>query len=568
MSLDEIIAVARGDRPAELVITNATVINVLAGRLEATDVAVHHGRVAGLGSYEGLETIDLDGRYLSPGFIDAHLHIESTMLTPPEFTRVVSPRGTTSVICDPHEIGNVLGIEGINYMLRASAGLPVTIYVMLPSCVPATNMETSGAELTSGDLALMLGQERVLGIAEMMNYPGVIAGDREVLNKIRIADGRRVDGHAPGLTGSDLNAYISAGIHSDHECVTAAEANEKLQLGMHIMVREGSTARNLEELVKAVTTENSRRFMLCTDDKHPGDLLQEGHIDHAIRLAIAAGIEPVTAYQMATINTAEYFGLRGVGAVAPGRVADLVVLDDLEQASVTRVIKAGKVVADDGRALAFEAEQAGRMVRSTVNIRDTGAEHLRVAAGGGTMRVIGIVPEQIVTRSLTFKPRVVDGLAVADTGRDLLKIAVFERHLASGNVGIGFVQGMGLTKGAVATSVAHDSHNVIVAGADDDDMSRAAAEIAAMQGGAVVVSGGEVLAALKLPVAGLMSDQPAGRVAAESEAVIAAAAGLGCKLHDPLLALSFLALPVVPELKLTDMGLVDVGEFRLVDLFV
>lgn len=567
MGLKEAIVVARGDEPADLVIINATVIDVLAGRLVATDVAVHDGRIVGIGAYEGREVMDIEGRFLSPGFIDSHLHIESTMLTPPEFARVASPRGTTSVVCDPHEIGNVLGIEGINYMLRSSDGLPVTIYVMLPSCVPATTMETSGAELTSGDLALMLGQERVLGIAEMMNYPGVIAADHEVINKIRIAGWRRVDGHAPGLTGKELCAYVSAGIHSDHECVTAAEASEKLELGLHIMVRQGSTARNLDELVKAVTPENASRFMLCTDDKHPGDLLREGHIDHNIRRAIAAGVEPIMAYQMGTINAAGYFGLRGTGAVAPGRAADFAILDDLEDVTVSRVIKGGRVVAEDGRSLPFESELPGRMVRSTVNIRDAGAGRLRVDAGSGPMRVIGIVPEQIVTKALSLEPRVVDGEVVADVERDILKIAVFERHMASGNVGLGFVQGMGLTRGAVATSVAHDSHNVIVVGADDDDMSQAVAAIVRMQGGAVVVSGGEELAALKLPVAGLMSDQPAETVAVESEAVIAAAAGLGCKLHDPLLALSFLALPVVPELKLTDLGLVDVGRFRLVGLF-
>jgi len=567
LGLEELIAVGRGDAPADLVITNATVVDVLAGRLAVTDVAVHQGRVAGFGSYEGREVMDLEGRYLAPGFIDAHLHIESTMLTLPEFARVVAPRGTTAVVCDPHEIANVLGIEGINYMLRASAGLPVTVYVMLPSCVPATAMETSGAELSSSDLALMLGQDRVLGIAEMMNYPGVIAGDSETLAKIRIAEWRRVDGHAPGLTGKDLCAYISAGIHSDHECVTAAEAGEKLELGMYIMVREGSTARNLEELVKVITPDNSRRFMHCSDDRHPGDLLAEGHIDHNIRRAIAAGVDPMTAYQMATINTAAYFGLRDAGAIAPGRRADFAVLDDLEAVTVSRVFKGGQVVAENGRALAFTAELPGRVVRSTVNIRDAGPDRLRVAAGEGPMRVIGIIPDQIVTSSLFLEPRVEAGLAVADTGRDILKLAVFERHLASGNVGIGFVQGLGFRQGAIATSVAHDSHNVIVAGAGDADMSRAVEEIVAMQGGAAVVAGGKVLAALELPVAGLMSDQPAEAVAAGSAAVIAAAADLGCALHDPLLALSFLALSVIPELKLTDMGLVDVGRFQLVGLF-
>lgn len=568
MNLEEIIAVGRGEVPADLVIRNAWVVDVLSGDMVATDVAVHAGRVAGFGSYDGRSVLDLEGRYLCPGFIDAHLHIESTMLTPPEFARVVSPLGTTAVVCDPHEIANVLGIDGINYMLRSSAGLPVSIYVMLPSCVPATSMETSGAELTSGDLALMLSQERVLGIAEMMNYPGVLALDHEVLNKIRIAGGRRVDGHAPGLTGKDLCAYIDAGIHSDHECVTAQEAMEKLRLGMHIMVREGTTAKNLRELVKIVTHENSRSFMFCTDDRHPEDLISEGHIDYNIRMAINEGIEPLMAIQMATINAAEYFGLTDVGAVALGYQADFAVLDDLEKVKVSKVIKGGHEVAVDGRALPFEAESPGRIIRGTVNIRDAEPEKLKIRPGGGPMKVIGIIPDQIVTDMLDAEPVIdADGFVVSNPERDILKIAVYERHLASGNVGLGFVQGMGLKGGAIATSVAHDSHNVIVTGASDGDMLAAVEQISRMQGGATVVSDGRELASLPLPVAGLMSDKPAAEVAAASREIIEAARSLGCILDNPLISLSFLALPVVPRLKLTDKGLVDVEKFQLVGLF-
>ncbi|MHB1390538.1 MAG: adenine deaminase [Thermoleophilia bacterium] len=568
MNLEEIIAVGRGLKPADLVLRNARVVDVLAGDIVTTDVAVHAGVVAGLGSYEGETVIDLEGRYLCPGFIDAHLHIESTMLTPPEFARAVVPHGTTAVVCDPHEIANVLGIEGINYMLRASAGLPVTVYVMLPSCVPATDMETSGAQLTSRDLSLLLNQNRVLGIAEMMNYPGVLAGDPQVLDKIRIADGRRVDGHAPGLTGKDLCAYIDAGIHSDHECVTAAEAREKLGLGMYIMAREGSTARNLEAIAGIITSENSRRFMHCTDDRHPGDLLGDGHIDHNIRRAIRAGVAPLIAIQMATINPAAYFGLTDTGAVAPGFRADFAVLDDLEKVTVSKVFKAGKVVAQDGEAAVFEAEAPGRIIRSTVNIRKAGVESLKIKATGQRLKVIGVIPDQIITEKLVLGATLDDaGFAVADPQRDLLKIAVFERHLASGNVGLGFVQGMGLKQGAIANSVAHDSHNVIVTGVSDDDMWAAVQQVIRMQGGAAVVAGGEVLASLPLPVAGLMSDRPAVEVAAGSQALIEAARGLGCPLADPLITLSFLALPVIPELKLTDRGLVDVERFELVGLW-
>ncbi|MFA5809077.1 MAG: adenine deaminase [Thermoleophilia bacterium] len=567
MNIEEIIQVGRGEKIADLLLKNARVVDVLSGDIISTDVALHAGRVAGFGSYKGQETMDLEGRFLCPGFIDGHIHVESTMLIPPEFARTVSPRGTTSVVIDPHEIANVLGIEGINYMLRASAGLPVAFYIMLPSCVPATDMETSGAVLSSGDLALMLPRKRVIGIAEMMNYPGVLAGDREVLNKIRIADGRRVDGHAPGLSGKDLCAYIDAGISSDHECVSADEAREKLRLGMYIMVREGTTEKNLKELVKIITPENSRRFMLVTDDRHPGDLLKEGHIDHNIRMAIAEGVPSMTAIQMATINTASYFGIRDIGAVAPGFKADLTVLDDLEKVTVSRVIKDGRVVADKGRALAFETEPPTSVIRGTVNIDNASLVDMSVNAEGGKIKVIGVVPGQIVTRSLLLDPKLEDGKVVADQERDIIKIAVVERHTASGNVGLGFLQGMGLKKGAMATSVAHDSHNVIVVGANDADMREAVIEIARMNGGAVVVEDGQVLAKLPLPVAGLMSDQPARDVAAAVSEVIGAAHDLGCVLTDPLITLSFMALPVIPELKLTDKGLVDVEKFELTGLW-
>jgi adenine deaminase len=601
--LEDIIRVSRGDQPADLLLQNARVVDVFSGEIINTDVALHAGRVAGFGRYEALARMDLEGRYLCPGFIDGHIHIESSMLTPPEFARAVVPRGTTAIVCDPHEIANVLGIEGINYMLHASAGLPVTVYVMLPSCVPATRMETSGAELTSGDLALLLPRKRVIGIAEMMNYPGVIAGDREVLNKIRIAGHRRVDGHAPGLTGKDLCTYVNAGIHSDHECVTADEAREKLRLGMYIMIREGTTEKNLEELITVVNNQNSRQFMLVTDDKHPEDLIGLGHIDHLVRMAIARGIEPMMAVQMATINTAAYFGLRDVGAVAPGFRADFAILDDLERVKVSRVIKDGQVVAEAGRALPFESESPARGIRGTVNIDNdsivdfsvragepaaaegsaTALEGGRVgkaeggmasatgkAAGGMAarrLRVIGIVPGQIVTEKLLVEPKVEAGLVVSDPERDILKMAVVERHTASGNVGLGFVKGMGLKRGAIASSVAHDSHNVIVVGVSDADMRAAVIEIAKMNGGAVVVVDGQPLASLPLPVAGLMSDQPIKDVAAAVREVIGAAAELGCQLTDPLISLSFLALPVVPSLKLTDLGLVDVEKFELVGLW-
>lgn len=568
MKLKEFIRVARGLEPADLVFKNARLVDVIAGEVRGASVAVYGGRVAGVGDYDGREIVDLEGRYLCPGFIDGHIHIESTMLTPPEFARAVIPFGTTSVIIDPHEIANVLGKKGIDYMLESSRGLPVTFYIMLPSCVPTTDMETAGAELRSTELAAMIGRERVLGIGEMMNYPGVLEGDPEVLAKIAAAGGRRIDGHAPGLSGKSLAAYIGAGISSDHECVTAAEAREKLSMGMHIMVREGSTAKNLKALITGVTTLNSRHFSLVTDDRHPEDLIEEGHIDYLVRRAVQEGVPPVTAIEMASINTAEHYGIEGVGAVAPGYKADLLVLEDLEKVKVSMVFKEGRLVAENGEALPFEScLPAGDIVHNTINIDIDSLDDLSIKAEGGRMKVIGIVPDQIITEKLLVKPKIVNGLAVSDTERDILKIAVVERHQGTGNVGLGFVRGVGLKQGALASSVAHDSHNVIVVGTTDDDMRRAVMELKRINGGAVVVAREKVLASLPLPVAGLMSDRPLTEVAAGVNEVIAAARQIGCKLHDPFITLSFLALPVIPELKLTDKGLVDVGIFRLVGLW-
>lgn len=563
------IAVARGLKPAQLALKNARVVDVFSGSIIETGVAVHGGRLAGLGDYAAAEVIDLEGRWLCPGFIDGHIHVESTMLTPPEFARAVIPRGTTSVVIDPHEIANVLGEAGIEYMLRASRGLPVTFYVMLPSCVPTSNMETAGARLDSGALARLIGRERVIGIAEMMNYPGVLAGDPEVLARLAVAGGRRIDGHAPGLSGKDLAAYAGAGISSEHECVTAAEALEKLRAGMHIHVREGSTARNLRELIGAVNAGNSRHFSLVTDDRHPGDLLAEGHVDHLVRQAIARGAPPVTAIQMATLNTAAHYGLEGTGAVAPGYAADLLVLDDLESVKVSMVFKAGREVARDGRAAGFRAPAPAGDVHGTVSIAPDSLARLSVPApaAGARLRAIGIIPEQIVTEELLVEPLTAAGLVIADTARDILKLAVIERHRASGNVGIGFVHGLGLKAGALASTVAHDSHNIIAAGVSDDDIRLAVEELRRLGGGIVVASGGEVLASLPLPVAGLMSDLPVAEVALVAGRAIEAAAGLGCVLPDPFITMSFLALPVVPALKLTDRGLVDVRQFRIVELF-
>jgi len=568
MTLEATIAVARGEEPADLLLKNAQLVNVLSGEIHAADIAIYDGKVVGLGEYSASQTVDLKGKFVCPGFMDAHVHLESSMVQPAEFARAVVPLGTTSVICDPHEIANVQGLDGVQYILDASEGLPLQVYVMVPSCVPATHMETAGAELTAADVATLLGRDRVLGLAEMMNFPGVLYRVPEVLEKIKAAGDRPVDGHAPGLSGLDLNAYVAAGIGSDHECTTLEEAREKLRRGMHILIREGTTARNLHALLPLVTPANARLCHFCTDDRHPDTLLDadQGHLDDVVRKAIAWGLDPVTAIQMASINTAEYFQLRGVGAIAPGYRADILVLDDLEAVRIAQVYAAGELVAEKGSMLASRADFRQVPLQPSVHV-DLTALDFSIAAGEGSARVIGVIPEQVVTEELRLEPTIENGYAVSDPARDLLKIAVIERHHRTGNVGLGLVHGVGLKRGAIASSVAHDSHNLVVIGTSDDEMKAAVAAITEMGGGQVVIAGGEVQASCPLPIAGLMSDQPLEAVAAQVESLTRASRELGCTLPDPLMTMSFLALAVIPSLKLTDLGLVDVGRFEIVPLF-
>ncbi len=566
MELVEIIKIARGEKEADLLLKNAKVVNVFSGDVHETDVAIARSRIVGLADYRARQEIDLKGRYLCPGFIDGHLHIESSMMTIPEFARAVVPRGTTSVITDPHEIANVLGLNGIRYMLESSKHNPLSVYVMLPSCVPSTNMETTGAELLWYDLSMFFNEEWVLGLGEVMNYPGVLFYDQAVLDKIRAARGKRIDGHAPGLSGRDLAAYVAAGVRSDHECTTPEEAREKLRLGMYIMIRQGTTAHNLRALLPLVTPANSRRCMFVTDDLHPADIMDKGHIDHLIKIAIEEGLNPVTAIQMATLNPAEYFGLNDRGAVSPGYRADLVVFDNFEDFNVEKVFRGGQLVAENGQMLPHIARPQPVPIRSSMNVNWEGVD-FEIPAQSGRVRVIGVVPDQIITRHLIEEARVEDGLAVADVERDILKIAVIERHLASGNMGLGFIKGLGLKKGAIASSVAHDSHNIVVAGTNDDDMMTAAIEVVTMRGGLAVVVDYEVRGRLPLPIAGLMSDQPLEIVQAQMDELLTVTAEIGSPWPDPFMILSFMALPVIPELKLTDRGLVDVTQFKFVPLF-
>ena len=565
--LRERILAARGRIPVDLLLENARVLNVFTGELLEDSVALHGGRIVGFGPREARERMDLGGRVVAPGLIDGHMHLESSMVTPGEFARAVVPRGTTTVVADPHEFANVRGLAGVDYVLAANEVSPLEIFVMLSSCVPATDLETSGARLEAGDLAPAWSHPRVLGLAEFMNFPGLLAGDEGVLAKLRAAGDRPVDGHAPGLSGRDLHAYVAAGVGSDHECTTAAEGLEKLRLGMHLMLREGSVTRDLEALLPAVTAATMPRCMLVTDDREPEDLLEEGHMDFLVRKAIRLGLEPAWALAMASLNTARYFGLRGLGAVAPGYQADLVVLDDLRDCRVDLVFKRGRLVARGGQPLWPRTTQDAGSLASSVNLGPLNPGLFRIPARGGRVRVIELVHDQIVTAHRVEEAPVREGEVVADLERDLLRLAVLERHHASGRVGLGLVRGFGLRRGALASTVAHDSHNLVVVGVEEADMLVAVREVQARGGGLVAVAGGEVLAALPMPVAGLVSDRPLEEVRQAVHELHRAALSLGARPARPFMTLAFLALAVVPALKLTDRGLVDVEAFRLVDLF-
>lgn len=570
MDLERLIDVAAGRRPADLVLRGGNVVNVLSHEIYPGDVAIAGDVIAGVGCYDAEEVVDVSGQYICPGFIDAHVHIESSMLSVPEFAKAVVIHGTTAVVADPHEIANITGLEGIRYILSTSKYCPVQVYIMLSSCVPASHLESAGAELDAVDLLPLFSDPWVLGLAEVMNYVGVIAGDEDIIDKLKIAQPGVIDGHAPGLSGRELSAYAAAGIGSDHECTTAAEAHERLRLGMHVMIREGSQARNLDALLPVVTAENADRFMFVTDDKDVTDLLSEGQIDCMVRRAIAAGLPPTRAIRMASYNAARYFGMQRIGAIGPGFRASMVVLDDLETCRISRVYQGGRLVAADGACVELPTPRKHPAVlRSTINIHWLEEEHFAVRSGGdgpAKVHVIELIEDQINTLRTIEALAVADGRVECDPSRDLLKLAVVERHHASGNVGLGFVRGFGLTEGAMASSVAHDAHNLVVVGTNDADIYAAAVHLVRMRGGLCVVRGGQVLADVPLPIAGLMSDASAEELSAALDALHQAARDIGGTLRRPFMALSFLTLSVIGALKLTDQGLVDVERLETIDL--
>jgi adenine deaminase len=554
------LAVARGDEPADLVVRGGRVLSVFTREWLDVDLAICDGMIAGLGEYDGAETLDAGGSYVVPGFIDAHMHLETSKLLPSEFARLVLPLGTTAVVADPHEIANVLGTDGVHWLVDVCEHLPLDVFFTASSCVPASAFESPRRPFTPGDLESLLRRKRVIGLAEMMNFPGVISGDPRELAKLAVEGAERADGHAPGVLGRSLQAYAAAGIRSDHEAYTAEEGRERLRAGLWLLIREASAARNLRALAPLVAEFGPSRMAFCTDDREPEHIAEDGHINAIVREAVALGMSPEDALVLASHHPALWHGLDELGAIAPGYQADLLILPDLERFAPEIVLKRGRAVDE------IEPTPVPEWVRHSVRIRPVAANDFRIPWEGGRARVIGLVPEQIVTESLIEEVTAVGGAAVAEAESDLAKIAVVERHLGSGRVGLGFVRGFGLQRGAFASTFSHDAHNLVVVGVDDGDMAHAAARLAELGGGLVVIDGGEIMAELALPVAGLLSDRPLAEVIEASEATVAAVHALGSEVVSPFQSLAFLALSVIPSLKITDRGLVDVDRFELVPL--
>jgi adenine deaminase len=571
MKIRDIVPVALGTEPADVLLRNARIVNVFSGQIEDGNIALYRKRIAGVGDYDrGNEIIDLGGSFVVPGFIDAHLHIESSMLSPREFAHAVLPKGTTTVVADPHEIANVLGTEGLEYLIQSTEGIPLNVYIALPSAVPATHLETAGARLGPEDMVSFVDHypRRIIALGEVMNFPAVLAVDNELITKIEILrhEYKKIDGHAPGLTGKELNAYISAFIRSDHECITASEALEKVSRGMQVFIREGTAAKNLDALIGAVTPVNHMFFSFCTDDREPGDIVREGHINHLVKRAVGAGVDPIMAVRMATINTARHYNLRSMGAIAPGYKADLVVVDDLESFNIRMVFKDSKVVAKDGKLsapirgdYATPPEHLG-LVRLPALTNDM----FKVPEPGGDIVIIGMREGELYTEKIIEPATVTNGEAIADPTRDIAKVAVLGRHSGK-NCAVAFARGFGLQRGALATTIGHDAHNLCVLGMNDADMLQAVRVVAEANGGIAVVVDGRTRALLELPIAGLMSNLPVDEVVAGLEQLKEAIACMGTN-RDILMSLHFIQLAVIPTIKITDLGLVDVMKQELVNL--
>jgi adenine deaminase len=566
MDRRRLIAVARGDAEPDLVVEGARVFCAFTREWLDGDVAIADGLFAGVGSYDGGTRIAAHGRYLVPGFIDAHMHIESSKLTVAEFARLVLAHGTTAIVCDPHEVANVLGTDGVHWLLDACEGVPLDVFVMAPSCVPASPFETPRRPFTLGDMESILRRRRTLGVAEMMNFPAVIAGDEHELAKRALAD--RADGHAPGVVGRHLDAYLAAGISTDHESFTLDEALAKRRRGCFVLIREASNARNLRDLLPLVRDHGPDFTAFCTDDREPDELLREGHINGMARVAVEEGITPEDAILLSSTNSARCHGLTDRGAIAPGYRADFMLLPDLVSFAPEAVYKDGRAVVQDGVVDDFATPEVPIWVRQSVHPAPLGRSELRVATHGRPIRVIEIIPMQLITNALELEPTVRDGAVVADPSRDLAKIAVIERHHATGQVGIGFVKGFGLQRGAFATTVAHDAHNIVCVGVSDEDMALCVRRLAEIGGGIVAIEDRRVRAELALPVAGLMSDRPASEVVPALDALAAELRAMGVHVQAPFMTLSFLALSVIPALKITDHGLIDVERFEIVPLEV
>ncbi|SHF10939.1 Adenine deaminase [Tissierella praeacuta DSM 18095] len=566
--LKSLIIKAKGMKDSQLVLKNANIINVFTGEIIEGDVAIDNGRIVGIGQYHGEKEIDLKGKYLSPGFIDSHVHIESSMSSPSQFAKVILPRGVTTIIADPHEIANVKGIEGIRYIIDDSKNTPLDVRIMLPSCVPATDFENSGSILEAEDLEELLDEETIIGLGEMMNYPGVISGNDKVLDKLTLFKDKVIDGHGPMIKEKDLNAYIVAGIKTEHECSTVEEVLDRIRLGMYVLIREGSAAKDLRNIIKAVNKDNLRRFLFCTDDRHPEDLINEGSIDFNIKLAISLGIDPVDAIIMATLNPSECYGLKGKGAIAPGYIADLVVIDNLKDFNIINVFKNGNLVAENNKALFESKIYLPESMTRSVKIKDVKIEDIQIPMKTNRANIIGVIEDSLVTEKVVKEVSIDNGY-FKFSNEDILKMVVIERHFATGNIGAGLIENFKLKDGAIGSTIGHDSHNMIVVGDNDEDILTTINELKNIGGGLTIVSKGEVIKSLPLEIGGIMTSRPI----EETNAILKEMIKLSHerlninKNIDPFMTLAFMALPVIPKVKLTDMGLFDVEKFDFIKVY-